>query len=160
ADAQTRLDRALVLIDGLDNGRAENQEALERLKYGLLKLSGRAGGPVDTLKTFDEALLRTSLEFYQLQSLEEKLKEVADNPARQPDVALAAAGEALRLYQFLARSAGKPDPVAAERMMAMAALLDQRFPASPQANEGRAILGRDLITKKQYDAASALLLKI
>jgi len=226
ADAQAKLDRCLMLIDGLDTGRAENQEALERLKYALLQRSGRAGGPIGTLRTFDEALLRTSLEFYQLQGLENKLKEVGNAPtrkgveeqyrqqnettlaaarkalalltattpernrirvlnilqstlrrandgpraaliceymattARQPEVAGAAAGEALRLYQYLARSAGKPDPVASERMMAMATLLDHRYPHSPQANEARAILGRDLIVRRQYDQALTLLTKI
>jgi hypothetical protein len=225
-EVQTRLERALTLIDAMDNGRAEHQEALERMKYSLLKLSGRAGGPIDTLKSFDEALLRTSLEFYQLQAAEEKVKNVGDSPikaslqeqftkqnevtlaaarkalalmptsapernrirvlnmlqialrrandgaraaiiceyiavtARQPDIAQAAAAEALRLYQYLSRANGIADPVAAERMMTMARLLDQRFPNSPQANEGRAILGRDLIARRQFDAAIASLSKI
>src|SRR4029079_5062114 len=42
----------------------------------------------------------------------------------------------------------------------IASLLDQRFPNSPQANEARAILGRDLISRKQFDAATERLMKI
>lgn len=227
ADAQTRLDRVLALIDSMDNGKAENQDALERLKYTMLRLSGRAKGPLESLKTFDEALLRASIEFYTQQGLEAKLKEVGntvartdveaqfkkqveatlaalrrtqslmldanvsernrvrilnmqqsclrrlnDGPraailceylattARQPEIAQSAAAEALRLYQFLSREGGKTDSVASAHMMAMAQLLDQRFPDSPQADEARSILGRDLIAKRNFDGAIAMLTKV
>ncbi len=225
-EAQAKLDRALGLIDGLDNGRAENQEALERMKYSLLRLSGRSGGSIETLRTFDECLLRASMEYFAVTATDLKLGETLDaavkqeleanlknqcaatiaaarkalalvgettpernrvrilnmlqrclrrindgpraalvceylaNTARQPEVAQAAASEALRLYQYLARVGGKEDAVAAQRMMAMAVLLDQRFPQSAQAAEAQSILGRDLIVKKQYDSAIALLVKI
>jgi len=226
-EAQAKLDRALVLIDSMDNGRAEYQDALERQKYTLLRLSGRAKGPLESLKTFDEALLRASIEFYQQQNLEAKLKEVANTPAkadveaqfkkqvettltalrrtqsmmldtvvsernrvrifnmmqsclrrlndgpraailcehlaltaRQPEIAQSAAAEALRLYQFLSRSGGKVDTVASSHLMSMAQLLDQRFPDSPQADEARSILGRDLIGKHQFDPAIAMLVKV
>lgn len=227
AEAQAKLDRALILIDNMDNGRAENQDALERLKYAMLRLSGRAKGPLESLKTFDEALLRASLEFYSQQALEAKLKEVGETVAkadveaqfkqqvqttlaalrrtqslmmdtvvsernrirvlnmlqsclrrtndgpraallceyiattsRQPEVAQAAAAEALRLYQFLSREGGKLDPTANARLFAMAQLLEERFPDAASTDEARSILGRDLISKKQYDAAIAMLSKV
>lgn len=226
-EAQAKLERALALIDSMDNGRAEYQDALERTKYSLLRLSGRAKGPLESLKTFDEALLRASMEFYQQQALEAKLKEVGntaakadveaqykkqvettlaalrrtqslmldtivsernrvrifnmmqsclrrlnDGPraailcehlaltARQPEIAQAAAAEALRLYQFLSREGGKSDPYAAHHLMSMAQLLDARFPDSAQADEARSILGRDLIAKHQLDPAIAMLTKV
>jgi hypothetical protein len=222
AENQAKLERALALIDGLDNGRAENQEALERLKYGMLRLAGRSSGNIDSLRTFDECLLRASMEFYNVQAAEGRvdpntapltdktlaahieaalaaarraqsflrdtvsernrirllnimqgclrrmndapraaiLCEYMANSAKQAEVAQSAAGEALRLYQFLARQNGKDDPIAREHMMAMATFLDQRFPQSPQAAEAQALLGKDLIAKKQYDPAIALLIKI
>jgi hypothetical protein len=226
-EAQTKLDRALTLIDNMDNGRAENQDALERLKYSMLRLSGRAKGPLEAIKTFDEALLRASLEFYSQQSLEAKLKEVGNAPAKadveaqfktqvnntlaalrrtqqlmgetivnernrvrilnmlqaclrrtndgpraallcehlavtakQPEVAQSAAAEALRLYQFLSRDGGKVDATANARLFAMAQFLEDKYPDSPQADEARSILGRDLIAKKQYDAAITMLTKV
>ncbi|MBL8824305.1 MAG: hypothetical protein JNJ77_17090 [Planctomycetia bacterium] len=224
AEAQAKLDRALHLIDEMDNGRSDHQEALERMKFSMLRVSGRAKGPVESLKTFDEALLRASLEFHNQQVLEAKLKEVGQAPARkdveaqfnqqvavtltalrraqdlmresnlseknrvrvwnmlqsclrrtndgpraalicehlantarQPDVAQAAAVEAMRLYQFLSRQGNTVDATATQRLLAMAHMLDQRFPDSPQADEARSILGRDLISKKQYDAAIDML---
>ncbi|MFO0814893.1 MAG: hypothetical protein U0796_16860 [Gemmatales bacterium] len=227
AEAQAKLDRALVLIDQMDNGRAEHLDALERLKYMMLRLSGRAKGPLESLKTVDEALLRSSLEFYTLQGLEAKLKEVGETVAkkdveaqqrkqievtlaalrrtqqlmldgevserqrvrllnmlqstlrrtgdgpraallceylaissRQPDQAQVFAGEALRLYQFLSRAGGKTDPAASARVIAMAYLLEERFPESEQADEARLILGRDLLSHKQFDAAIAKLTSI
>jgi len=80
--------------------------------------------------------------------------------ARQPEIALAAAAEALRLYQFLSREGGKVDPYASNHLMSMAQLLDARFPDSAQADEARSILGRDLISKRQLDSAIAMLTKV
>lgn len=224
AEAQAKLDRALHLIDDMDNGRSEHQEALERMKYSMLQVSGRAKGPLESLKSFDEALLRASLEYFNQQRLEARLKEVGQAPARkdveaqfnqqvlatlaalrraqelmqeanlseknrvrvwnmlqsclrrtndgpraalicehlahtarQPEVAQAAAVEAMRLYQFLSRQGNTADATAAKRLLAMAQLLDERFPDSPQADEARSILGRELISRKQYDAAITML---
>lgn len=226
-ESQTKLERALSLIDSMDNGKADNQDALERLKYSLLRLSGRARGPLETLRTFDEALLRASLEFHNQQTLEAKLIEVGNTAARadveaqfrkqvettlavlrkaqslmpdarvsernriqllnmmqnclrrqgdgyraailcehlaltarQPEVAQYAATEALRLYQYLSHEGGKVDSVATSQLMKMARLLDQSYPESVQADEARSILGRDLIARREYDAAISMLIKV
>jgi hypothetical protein len=227
AEAQGKLDRALALIDQMDNGRSENLDALERLKFTMLRLSGRTKGPLESLKTVDEALLRSSLEFYTQQGLEAKLKEVGetvarkdieeqfkqqvqvtlaalrrtqqlmlesetserqrvrvlnmlqsvlrragDGPraallceylattARQADQAETLAGEALRLYQFLSRAGGKFDAAANARLFAIARFLEERHPDSAAADEARLVLGRDLLSRKQYDAAIQMLTKV
>ncbi|HMP16563.1 MAG TPA: hypothetical protein PKD72_06050, partial [Gemmatales bacterium] len=227
AESQQKLDRALALIESMDNGRTDHQESLERLKYTVLRLSGRAKGSLETIKTFDEALLRSSMEFYNQQILEAKLREVGDAPARvdvesqfreqvhatlsalrrtqelmeytsvsernririlnmmqacyrrvndgpraalicehlaysarQPEIAQSAAGEALRLYQFLSSDGGKLDTTAHARLFSVAKFLEERYPDSPQADEARSILGRDLIARKQYDPAIQLLTKV
>lgn len=85
------------------------------------------------------------------------LSDYLAHHARQTDAGLKATVEAMKIYQRLART---PDPIAQERVLALADRLQTQFPTAPQTDEAREVLGRDFLARQQYPEAVKVLAKV
>lgn len=91
---------------------------------------------------------------YRASIIMEHLARTTKNPENAQKRAVAA----LRMYQTIANE--KQDPYARQQLVALAMMMEQRWPQATETETARDILGFDLLRNKKYREGAAMLAKV